>query len=89
MLKSKLALPGIDAQLNDRVSHGSQEEFAIRLYRRENQVSSLILERWRADIQSGFCKAFSDEPEMFAHGMSPLKDMLVNLNMTNVMIWPR
>lgn len=58
-----------------RVAHGSQEEFAIRLYRRENQ--------------SGFCKAFSDEPEMFAHGMSPLRDMLVNLNMTNVMIWPR
>jgi hypothetical protein len=42
-----------------------------------------------ADRQSGFCKAFSDEPEMFAHGMSPLRDMLVNLNMTNVMIWPR
>lgn len=58
-----------------RVSHGSQEEFAVRLYRRENQ--------------SGFCKAFSDEPEMFAHGMSPLKDMLVNLNMNNVMVWPR
>jgi DNA excision repair protein ERCC-4 len=39
--------------------------------------------------QSGFCKAFSDEPEAFAHGMSPLKDMLVNLNMNNVMVWPR
>lgn len=26
---------------------------------------------------------------MFAHGMSPLKDMLVNLNMNNVMVWPR
>ncbi|ORY29555.1 hypothetical protein BCR39DRAFT_532115 [Naematelia encephala] len=59
----------------ERISHGSQEEFAVRLYRRDNQ--------------SGFCKAFSDEPEIFAHGMSPLKDMLVNLNMTNVMIWPR
>ncbi|WVQ62983.1 uncharacterized protein L199_001132 [Kwoniella botswanensis] len=59
----------------ERVSHGSQEEFAVRLYRRENQ--------------SGFCKAFSDEPEMFAHGISPLKDMLVNLNMNSVMIWPR
>ncbi|WVR04063.1 hypothetical protein IAU60_001062 [Kwoniella sp. DSM 27419] len=59
----------------ERVSHGSQEEFAVRLYRRENQ--------------SGFCKAFSDEPEMFSHGLSPLKDMLVNLNMNSVMIWPR
>ncbi|WRT65456.1 uncharacterized protein IL334_002399 [Kwoniella shivajii] len=59
----------------ERVSHGSQEEFAVRLYRRENQ--------------SGFCKAFSDEPEMFAHGISPMKDMLVNLNMNSVMIWPR
>ncbi|TYJ54668.1 hypothetical protein B9479_004702 [Cryptococcus floricola] len=59
----------------DRISHGSQEEFAVRLYRRENQ--------------SGFCKAFSDEPEIFAHGMSPLKDMLVNLNMNSVLIWPR
>ncbi len=26
---------------------------------------------------------------MFSHGISPLKDMLVNLNMVNVMIWPR
>jgi DNA excision repair protein ERCC-4 len=26
---------------------------------------------------------------MFAHGMSPMKDMLINLNMTSVMIWPR
>ena len=26
---------------------------------------------------------------MFAHGISPLRDMLVNLNMTSVMIWPR
>ena len=43
----------------------------------------------RADDKSGFCKAFSDEPEMFAHGLSPMKDMLVNLNMTSVMIWPR
>ncbi|EIW69128.1 hypothetical protein TREMEDRAFT_62855 [Tremella mesenterica DSM 1558] len=59
----------------ERVSHGSQEEFAVRLYRRENQ--------------SGFCKAFSDEPEMFAHGMSPLRDMLINLNMNSVTIWPR
>ncbi|ODN80790.1 hypothetical protein L202_02941 [Cryptococcus amylolentus CBS 6039] len=59
----------------ERISHGSQEEFAVRLYRRENQ--------------SGFCKAFSDEPEIFAHGMSPLKDMLVNLNMNSVLIWPR
>ena len=40
-------------------------------------------------VKSGFCKAFSDEPEMFSHGISPLKDMLVNLNMINVMIWPR
>ncbi|WVF66815.1 hypothetical protein IAT40_001557 [Kwoniella sp. CBS 6097] len=59
----------------ERVSHGSQEEFAVRLYRRENQ--------------SGFCKAFSDEPEMFSQGISPMKDMLVNLNMNSVMIWPR
>lgn len=26
---------------------------------------------------------------MFAHGISPLKDMLINLNMNSVMIWPR
>ena len=73
--------------------HGSQEEFAVRLYRRENQVSSHVklsdtADR-RADSQSGFCKAFSDEPETFAHGLSPMKDMLVNLNMNNVMVWPR
>lgn len=39
--------------------------------------------------QSGFCKAFSDEPERFAQGLSPLKDMLINLNMNNVMLYPR
>ncbi|KLT38478.1 hypothetical protein CC85DRAFT_281064 [Cutaneotrichosporon oleaginosum] len=59
----------------ETVKHGSLEEFAVRLYRRKNQT--------------GFCKAFSDEPELFAHGLSPMKDMLVNLNMTNVMVWPR
>ncbi|KAK4688167.1 DNA excision repair protein ERCC-4, partial [Tremellales sp. Uapishka_1] len=59
----------------ERVSHGSQEEFAVRLYRRQNQ--------------NGFLKAFSDEPEIFAHGMSPLRDMLINLNMINAMVWPR
>ncbi|BEJ11286.1 hypothetical protein CspHIS471_0107080 [Cutaneotrichosporon sp. HIS471] len=59
----------------ETVKQGSLEEFAVRLYRRKNQT--------------GFCKAFSDEPELFAHGLSPMKDMLVNLNMTNVTIWPR
>lgn len=58
-----------------RVKHGSLEEFAVRLYRRKNH--------------SGFCKAFSDEPEVFAHGLSPMKDMLVNLNMNSVIIRPR
>nr|ODN98611.1 DNA excision repair protein ERCC-4 [Cryptococcus depauperatus CBS 7855] len=67
----------------ERIAHGSQEEFAVRLYRRENQAAA------HGVFKSGFCKAFSDEPEVFAHGMSPLKDMLVNLNMTNVLIWPR
>jgi DNA excision repair protein ERCC-4 len=83
------------SKLTHRVSHGSQEEFAVRLYRRQNQVSSRLRTPRNPQRdpqltpQSGFCKAFSDEPEMFAHGLSPLKDMLVNLNMNNVMVWPR
>lgn len=68
------------------VKHGSLEEFAVRLYRRKNQVG---WRTWAELTQTGFCKAFSDEPELFAHGLSPMKDMLVNLNMNNVMIWPR
>ncbi|KAL1410200.1 DNA repair protein RAD16 [Vanrija albida] len=68
-------ITGIVVLHAETVRAGSSEEFAIRLYRRKNQ--------------SGFCKAFSDEPEVFAHGLSPMKDMLINLNMNEVMIWPR
>ena len=32
-------LASLRLQLICRVSHGSQEEFAVRLFRRENQVS--------------------------------------------------
>jgi len=56
---------------------------------RIRSVGSLEVKMSAEARQSGFCKAFSDEPESFSHGLSPLKDMLVNLNMTNVMIWPR
>jgi hypothetical protein len=46
-------------------------------YKRTHRGQIITLSQTPADCQSGFCKAFSDEPEMFAHGISPLRDMLM------------
>ncbi|KAJ9122540.1 hypothetical protein QFC22_001969 [Naganishia vaughanmartiniae] len=59
----------------ERVSATSIETFIIRLYRQENL--------------NGFLKAFSDEPESFTFGISPLQNTMKNLCLRKVHLWPR
>ncbi|KAK8906301.1 hypothetical protein QC760_004894 [Botrytis cinerea] len=59
----------------DKVVATSLEAFILRIYRQKNKV--------------GFLKAFSDNPEPFATGFSPLSTMMRNLFLRNVSIWPR
>ncbi|QSZ34850.1 hypothetical protein DSL72_007709 [Monilinia vaccinii-corymbosi] len=59
----------------EKVVATSLEAFILRIYRQKNKV--------------GFLKAFSDNPEPFATGFSPLSTMMRNLFLRNVSIWPR
>ncbi|TGO34574.1 hypothetical protein BHYA_0191g00100 [Botrytis hyacinthi] len=59
----------------DKVVATSLEAFILRIYRQKNKA--------------GFLKAFSDNPEPFATGFSPLSTMMRNLFLRNVSIWPR
>ncbi|POY74162.1 hypothetical protein BMF94_2736 [Rhodotorula taiwanensis] len=53
----------------------SPEAFIVNLYRRDNKI--------------GFLKAFSDRPEAFTYGISPLQTTLVQLKLREVIILPR
>ncbi|KAL8283775.1 hypothetical protein RQP46_005207 [Phenoliferia psychrophenolica] len=57
------------------VTPTSLEAFVVRIYRQRNKI--------------GFIKAFSDEPEMFTFGMSPLQTTLQQLHIREALIWPR
>ncbi|ESZ91476.1 MUS38-like protein [Sclerotinia borealis F-4128] len=59
----------------DKVVATSLEAFILRIYRQKNKA--------------GFLKAFSDNPEPFATGFSPLSTIMRNLFLRNVSIWPR
>ncbi|KAH7418007.1 hypothetical protein BKA64DRAFT_612845 [Cadophora sp. MPI-SDFR-AT-0126] len=59
----------------DKIVATSLEAFILRIYRQRNKV--------------GFLKAFSDNPEPFATGFSPLSTMMRNLFLRNVSLWPR
>lgn len=59
----------------DRVVATSLEAFIIRIYRQKNKV--------------GFLKAFSDNPDPFTIGFSPLANMMRNLFLRKVSLWPR
>lgn len=63
------------ANLPNRVTALSLEAFIVRLYREKNQT--------------GFLKAFSDQPEHITSGMSPLKNIMKELQLRNVHIYPR
>jgi len=53
----------------------SLEAFIVRLYREKNRL--------------GFLKAFTDQPEHITSGMSPLKNIMKELQLRNVHIYPR
>jgi DNA excision repair protein ERCC-4 len=58
-----------------RVTPQSTEAFIIRLFREKNS--------------DAFLKAFTDEPEQLTVGFSPLKDVMKELQVRNVHIYPR
>lgn len=58
-----------------RVVATSLEAFILRIYRQRNSV--------------GFLKAFSDNPEPFMTGFSPLATMMRNLFLRKASLWPR
>jgi DNA excision repair protein ERCC-4 len=51
------------------------EAFIVRLYREKNKT--------------GFLKAFTDQPEHITNGMSPLKNIMKELQLRTVHIYPR
>lgn len=59
----------------ERIVATSLEAFILRIYRQKNKV--------------GFLKAFSDSPEPFSTGFSPLSTMMRNLFLRNASLWPR
>ncbi|KAK7209654.1 hypothetical protein V2G26_016832 [Clonostachys chloroleuca] len=59
----------------DKVVATSLEAFILRVYRQKNKA--------------GFLKAFSDSPDPFTIGFSPLSTMLRNLFLKKVSLWPR
>jgi DNA excision repair protein ERCC-4 len=59
----------------ERITPTCVESFIARIYRQENK--------------EGFLKAFSDSPEYFAMGLSPLQTVLGQLRIRRVELWPR
>ncbi|GAB1521169.1 DNA repair protein RAD16 [Rhizoctonia solani] len=66
---------GIVVMHAEKCSQLSLEAFIMRLYRDSNA--------------EGFIKAFSDQPEQFTYGMSPLKTIMKELHLRKVHIYPR
>jgi DNA excision repair protein ERCC-4 len=58
-----------------RVSALSQEAFIVRLLRERNEVA--------------FVKAFSDQPEHMTSGLAPLRNIVRELRLQHVHIYPR
>lgn len=59
----------------DRVSALSQEAFIVRLLRERNEAA--------------FVKAFSDQPEHITSGLAPLRNVIRELRIQHVHIYPR
>ncbi|GAA5943954.1 ssDNA endodeoxyribonuclease RAD1 [Sporobolomyces koalae] len=59
----------------ESVTPTSQEAFVVGIYRKTNKT--------------GFLKAFSDQPEAFTFGLSPLQTILMQLKLREVVIYPR
>ena len=52
-------------------------------------VEAFILRIFRQKSKHGFIKAFSDNPEPFTSGFSPLASIMRNLFLRRSMLWPR
>lgn len=52
-------------------------------------VEAFVLRIFRQKNRNGFIKAFSDVPEPFTTGFSPLANMLKNLFLRTPLLWPR
>lgn len=78
-LLSKLLNPelvtGLVVLHSERIVATSTEAFIIRIYRQANKA--------------GFLQAFSDNPEPFTSGFSPLSTMMRNLFLRKPSLWPR
>ncbi|KAJ6562354.1 hypothetical protein B0H19DRAFT_1144218 [Mycena capillaripes] len=59
----------------ERMTPLALEAFIVRLYREKNKT--------------GFLKAFTDQPEQITSGMSPLKNIMKELQLRTVHIYPR
>ena len=59
----------------NRISPTVLEAFIVRLYREKNKI--------------GFLKAFTDQPERITSGLSPLKNIMKELQLRKVHIYPR
>ncbi|KAH0838837.1 hypothetical protein J3R83DRAFT_7247 [Lanmaoa asiatica] len=68
-------ITGIIVLHAERVTALALEAFIVRLYREKNTT--------------GFLKAFSDQPEFITSGMSPLKNIMKELQLRIVHIYPR
>ncbi|KAK9466665.1 hypothetical protein V1512DRAFT_263159 [Lipomyces arxii] len=68
-------ITGIVVMHAERVTATSTEAFILRLFREKNKT--------------GFIKAFSDMPENFTTGFSPLTNMLKHMFLRTASLWPR
>ncbi|KAB5560121.1 hypothetical protein GE09DRAFT_998079 [Coniochaeta sp. 2T2.1] len=68
-------ITGLVVLHSDRIVATSLEAFILRIYRQKNKV--------------GFLKAFSDNPDPFTIGFSPLAGMMRNLFLRKASLWPR
>ncbi|KAG6830270.1 hypothetical protein H0H92_001536 [Tricholoma furcatifolium] len=73
--KPGLRVVGYETGNKDRVTPLVLEAFIVRLYREKNK--------------NGFLKAFTDEPEHITSGLSPLKNIMKELQLRSVHIYPR
>ncbi|KAI0597205.1 DNA repair protein [Biscogniauxia sp. FL1348] len=69
------SITGIVLLHADKVVATSLEAFILRVYRQKNKT--------------GFLKAFSDNPDPFTIGFSPLATMLRNMFLRKASLWPR
>ena len=74
-LLDPVSITGLVVLHADRASATTLEAFILRIYRQKNKV--------------GFLKAFSDNPDPFATGFSPLSTMMRNLFLKKASFWPR